>query len=279
MTSPVPNFVNTVATGGVSTQTFINVYLPRDPTPYDINYQVQKRWVNTESLQEFILLNFFTQSGTTLANWEKISSGSLTTEKLEGNSGGPVSPDGNLTIQVKGDGTSINVVGLPSSNSLTANVILPGTSNSLLLGNVSSISGIAPGTSGQLLQCNGLSSPPSWVNAPQTGLNWSQVNTTTQTIAVQSGYLANNASQVVFTLPSTATQFSIIFIQGYGAGGWKIAQNASQQIIYGSSQTTVGITGYLESTNQYDCIQLMAAVGGSSTVWIAQSSIGNLTVV
>lgn len=277
MTYPTANSVYSQATGNTSTVNLINVFEPRDPTPYDTSYQVQKRWVNTLTLQEFILVSFVTTAGTTLASWKKLSSGSSTTEKLQGNSGDPVSPDSNLTIQVKGDGTSINVIGAPLSNSLTANVILPSDDNSVLIGNTSSISGVAPGSAGQLLQCNGATLPPSWVT-PTQALSWNDVTTTTQSMLAQNGYLANNATQVVFTLPSTAPQFSIIAIQGYGAGGWKIEQNANQQIIFGLSQTTSGVTGYIESTNRYDCIQLIAATSGTNTIWLAQSVIGNLTV-
>jgi hypothetical protein len=278
MNYPTANNVYTQSTGTTSTSNLINVFEPRDPTPYDTNYQVQKRWVNTATLQEFILVNFSTQASVTLANWKKLSSGGLTTEKLQGNSGGVVSPDSNLVIQVKGDATSINIVGSPTTNTLTANVILPSQDNSVLIGNISSISGVAPGSSGQLLQCNGATLPPSWVTPTQSGLSWNEVTTTTQALAAQNGYLANNAAQVVFTLPSTASQFSIIAIQGYGSGGWKIEQNANQQLIFGSSQSSVGVTGYIESTNRYDCIQLIAAVGGANTVWIAQSVIGNITL-
>lgn len=279
MNTPTANFNYSLASGGNSNIHTINVFEPRDPTPYDTNYQVQKRWINTLTLQEFILISFVTTSGITLAQWKKISSGASTAEKLQGNSGGPIAPDSNLIIQVKGDASTINIVGNPSTNTLTANVILPSADNSVLVGNISSITGVAPGSPGQLLQCNGTTLPPSWVTPTQGGLTWNDVTAITQATAVQNGYLANNAAQVVFTLPSTATQFSIIAVQGYGAGGWKIEQNASQQIIFGSSQSTAGVTGYIESTNRYDCIQLIAAVGGANTIWVAQSVIGNITVL
>jgi len=279
MIYPTANSNYSLGTGSNSNSNLINVFEPRDPTSYDTSYQVQKRWINTLTLREFILLSFVTQAGVTLAQWEKISSGTSTTEKLEGNSGGPISPDSNLTIQVKGDSSSINIVGNPNTNTLIANVILPSNDNSVLIGSISSITGLAPGSSGQLLQCNGTTLPPSWVTPPQGGLTWNEVTTTTQSLAAQNGYLANNAAQVVFTLPSTAPQFSIISVQGYGAGGWKIEQNANQQIIFGTSQTAAGVAGYLESTSRYDAVQILAAEGGSSTKWVVMTTIGNLTLV
>jgi hypothetical protein len=48
--------------------------------------------------------------------------------------------------------------------------------------------------------------------------------------SVDTLYIANNASRVVFTLPSTVAIGTILEVVGKGAGGWKIAQNASQLI-------------------------------------------------
>ncbi len=109
-------------------------------------------------------------------------------------------------------------------------------------------------------------------------ISWVNVTGITQAMAVNTGYLANNVALVTFTLPATAVQFSTIEVVGHGAGGWLIAQNAGQQIIFGNTATTVGVTGSLASTNANDCVQFIASVGGASTVWTVQSSVGNLTV-
>jgi len=109
-------------------------------------------------------------------------------------------------------------------------------------------------------------------------ISWVNVTGITQAMAVNTGYLANNVALVTFTLPATAVQFSTIEVVGHGAGGWKISQNAGQQIIFGNTATTVGVTGSLASTNANDCVQFIASVGGASTVWTVQSSVGNLTV-
>lgn len=111
------------------------------------------------------------------------------------------------------------------------------------------------------------------------GLTWTDVTGTTQAMAVNNGYLADNAGLVTLTLPASAVQFSIIEVKGYGAGGWKIAQNASQQIRFGSATaTTAGVTGFLASTNLNDGVRLIASVGGASTIWTVLSSIGNITI-
>ena len=65
---------------------------------------------------------------------------------------------------------------------------------------------------------------------------------------------------------------------GKGSGGWLIAQNANQQINYGSSPTTVGVGGSLASTNQWDSVTLRL-IDATGNIWSVQDSIGNLTVV
>ena len=118
------------------------------------------------------------------------------------------------------------------------------------------------------------------INATGGGVTWFDVTGTSASMAVNSGYLADNAGLVTLTLPATAVQFSILSIAGYGAGGWTIAQNANQSIQFGSAAaTTAGITGSLSSTNRYDCVNLLAVVGGASTVWLVLNSVGNLTIV
>lgn len=118
------------------------------------------------------------------------------------------------------------------------------------------------------------------VAATGGGVTWTDVTGTSASMAVNNGYLADNAGLVTLTLPATATQFSVLKIKGYGAGGWTIAQNASQQIRFGSATaTTAGVSGSLASTNLNDGVELLATVGGASTIWTVTSSVGNITIV
>jgi hypothetical protein len=118
------------------------------------------------------------------------------------------------------------------------------------------------------------------IAATSGGLTWNDVTGTSASMAINNGYLADNAGLVTLTLPATATQFSILEVKGYGAGGWVIAQNANQQIRFGSATaTTSGIGGSLASTNFNDGVRLIAAVGGASTIWTVLSSVGNITIV
>jgi len=109
------------------------------------------------------------------------------------------------------------------------------------------------------------------------GMSWVDVTGTTQAMAIHTSYTANNAGLVTLTLPATSAYGSTVTVCGKGAGGWKIAQNAGNTIIMGSSTSTPGVGGSVASTNQYDVITLVCTVLDS--VWTAQSSIGNLTIV
>lgn len=101
------------------------------------------------------------------------------------------------------------------------------------------------------------------------------VSGTSQSAAVNNGYITNNAGLCTVTLPSTATVGQLVQVSGQGAGGWKIAQNASQLIIFNSNVTTTGTGGSLASTLTNDNVILMCTV--SNTTWLVISSQGNIT--
>lgn len=114
--------------------------------------------------------------------------------------------------------------------------------------------------------------------AGATGFAWTTA-TADVTISANTGYVtkhATPATELVYTLPATGTVGDVFRIVGYTAGGWKIAQNAGQQIFFGSSATTIGATGYLEFTNAKDCVELVCVT--TDTEWCVTSSIGNITV-
>ncbi len=113
-----------------------------------------------------------------------------------------------------------------------------------------------------------------------TGIvTWSEVTGTSQAMSVDNGYIVNNASLVTLTLPATATIGQTLEVLWKGAGGWKIAQNASQQIRIGILTSTSGTGGSIASSNSGDCIRLKCIVAGASTIWEAASGWGNITVV
>ena len=131
------------------------------------------------------------------------------------------------------------------------------------------------GASGQFLQTDG-AGVTTWATASGGGggITWTEVTGTTQTMAVDNAYIANNASQVVFTLPSTAAVGKVVRVSGKGAGGWKIAQNASGIIHFGNVDTTIGTGGYIQSTHKRDSVELVCVVANNE--WNVISSVGNI---
>jgi hypothetical protein len=114
---------------------------------------------------------------------------------------------------------------------------------------------------------------PAWSAITGGGTTWSTVTGTSQSMAVNSGYVANNAGVVTMTLPTTAAVGDVIYVTGLGTGGWSIAQNASQLIHVGSLASTTGVGGSVSSTNQYDTIGIRCIVANTTwTVMEAQTS-------
>lgn len=109
------------------------------------------------------------------------------------------------------------------------------------------------------------------------GIGWNHITGTSAQMSAEAGYIADNSGLVTLTLPATAALGSIIYVQGLGAGGWKVAQNAGQIIHVGSTASTSGATGFIASTNQYDSITLLCVVANSTYALLGGAQ-GNITV-
>lgn len=106
---------------------------------------------------------------------------------------------------------------------------------------------------------------------------WNNTTGTTQAMAVNTGYVSNNAALSTFTLPASATVGQRVAVKGAGAGGWLLAQNAGQTVHLGTSTTTAGTGGSIASTNQYDYLELICIT--ANTTWSNLGFTGNQTVV
>lgn len=116
-----------------------------------------------------------------------------------------------------------------------------------------------------------------WQPLPFTPIPATNVTGTTQALAINNRYYANNAALVTLTLPTTAAIGSTIQVRGVGTGGWRVAQNASQQIHFGNLSSTAGTSGRLDSTHRRDCVDLECVVANNE--WQVVNSIGNIDVV
>lgn len=94
-------------------------------------------------------------------------------------------------------------------------------------------------------------------------LSWVEVTGTTQAMAVNTGYIANNASIVTFTAPATWAIGDALAIIGKGAGGWGMMFNSGQLARIGSMATTA-TTGSLASSNRYDSVNFIATTANTT---------------
>lgn len=98
---------------------FVVQFESRDPGIYDIQYPIQKMWLNTATDNFWFLRNFTTASGSTYANWIPITS-IVVTESLTTDDGAEVPPNP-ITgeINLFGDHTYIRTAGDPATNTVT----------------------------------------------------------------------------------------------------------------------------------------------------------------
>lgn len=115
------------------------------------------------------------------------------------------------------------------------------------------------------------------ISASAVGPSWTVVTGTSQALAVNNNYIANNAGLITMTLPATATVGDTIKIVGKGAGKFRVAQNAGQKIEYGQQTTTTGITGRIDAEDAKDTIEIVCTE--TDVEFTMVNSIGNLTVV
>lgn len=160
-----------------------------------------------------------------------------------------------------------------ASNGITSQLL---TNGQLAIGNTGNDPTAATLTAGTGVSIsNGAGSIT--INAAGGGLTWSVVTGTTQSAAVNNGYIANNAGQVTVTLPAVSAVGDCVAVTGINnATGWKIAQNAGNQIFFGTSSTTAGAGGSLTSTQTRDSVFLLCT--SANTNWQVLNSIGSITV-
>jgi len=218
----------------------------------------------------------FTGSSNTLTLTVDGAKGDI--ETLTGNVGDPVVSDDNGNIDIVGiDGVSVS--GL--DNTLTISVeggqgdvesLTPDVGDPVVAddnGNIDIVGGSGVTTVGTL---NTLT-----ININISDIPWTEVNTETQIMEINNGYIANNSNLVTLTLPSSSSVGDIIKIDGKGSGGWLIAQNAGQTVHFLNYDTTIGITGSLASTNRYSNVTYRCIEENND--WTVESVVGNLVVI
>lgn len=178
-----------------------------------------------------------------------------------------------------------NVQGLATANSATLYTNTSGvpawtaslTDLQILLGQTASDPVVATITAGSNMTITYLAGNLTFDSTGGSSFTWNTETTTPINMVSGNGYIANSGSQIVFNLPAVSSVGDEIKIVGKGAGGWKVAQAASQLIHVGSSVSTTGATGYIESTDQYDVVSIVCIT--ANTEWsLTAGPQGNITV-
>jgi hypothetical protein len=111
------NFLDASTVGRTSSNPFVDEFQARDPTTADIQYPIQKKWLNTTTNALWELKNFNSNSGITTANWVLISNSGATLETLTTDDAVVVPPTNN-NINVFGDGV-ITTTGNSGTSTVT----------------------------------------------------------------------------------------------------------------------------------------------------------------
>jgi hypothetical protein len=88
-----------------------------------------------------------------------------------------------------------------------------------------------------------------------TALNWVVTNASL-TAEPDTGYLATSTEEVVVTLPPNAEPGDVVRVEGWGSGGWKVAQNANQ--------TMQTLPGTIWTAHQTDAARRWQGVASSA---------------
>ena len=174
-------------------------------------------------------------------------------------------------------GTGVILTGVAGADPAWTTATYPATAaigTILIASGANVITTLAPDTAGYVLTDGGAGVAPSW--QANADMAWNTEAGATVAMAVNNAYINQAAGLTTFTLPAAAAVGSLITVCGQGAGGFKIAQNAAQEIQVGDSVSTNGIGGYIASTNQYDVVSLVCRETDST--WQAISFIGILDV-
>lgn len=246
------------------------------PTSSDYkSFQLFDIWIDTSSSDAYIMVDRTASFGT----WVRIGGTGGPAETLEGNTGGPVSPDGTNNINIIGT-APLTVTGNPGTNTLTI------TSEGSLADEFVTDGGTAIPAAGILNVVGGVGATTSGagntitINTSSPQFAWNEVLVAGPTaMSAHNGYVANTTSPTLcqLTLPAVAAFGDTIEISGEGTGGWQLLQNAGQTVHFVSQDTTTGAGGSISSTQDRDAIRLLCVT--ANTDWNVLSAAGNLTIV
>lgn len=154
-------------------------------------------------------------------------------------------------------------------------VFTNGSSKLTSLGYTDALNTLLPnqfGNAGKFLASDGVNA----VWRENSSIHIEVVSSPTAQLTPNSMVVMNYPVPSDLTLPLTANVGESIEIVGGVAGGWRILQNTGQQIFVGDRDSTMGVSGYVESTHYGDCIKLVCI--SQNVGWRAVTSTGNLNI-
>jgi len=294
MTTPTPQTAYVTASGTITTDPFLTIIAARDPNNGDINHFVGKRWVNSLTIHEWILIGFNSSNGIVTPNWQPLSSSS-TVESFVTNVAGPVDPNGSNQILVNAstttytDGTTANTLKTELQGTLNdifvgAGALTPATqiataNNGVLITSTTGVPSILPnGTTGQVLTAT-TGSPPSWSSSagdvlsitatapltanaasgtPETGAV--TVALTTPLVGTYGGTGVNNGAKTI-NLGSPTSGY-VLTSDGSGNGTWQ-ANPGSTGFASVNIQVISSTGTYTPTSNMVYCIAECIGGGGA----------------
>ncbi len=112
------------------------------------------------------------------------------------------------------------------------------------------------------------------ISGAGSGYSWTEVTGTSQSMAVNNGYIANNAGLVTLTLPASSVIGDTVIAQGKGTGLFKIVTNGGQTIRFGNTSSTTGI----QALSQWNSVELLCIT--ATTEWaVLTGTQGNFTLL
>ncbi len=245
---------------------------------------------NTETVQLTGLTNHAVLVGAGTATITKIGPTATTGQVLQNNAAADPTystatyPSTTTINQILYSSSTNTVTGLATANQgvLTTGgtgtpvITALATNGQLIIGSTAGVPAAATLTAGTGITVTNASNSITIAQTNPSGFPWTDVTGATQTLAVNNGYVTDHAN-VTYTLPATAALGDTMKIVGK-LGITTVAQNANQQIIMSSADSTVGVAGSIAGTDEADCVELICTTAGASTVWTASNFVGNWTV-
>lgn len=138
---------------------------------------------------------------------------------------------------------------------------------------------LTPGTGITISNGNGVSGNPT-ITATGGGLAWVDQTTASVTMATNTGYTADDGSNLItFTLPTSANLGDVCVIQGKASGLYTIVYTTGQSIVFGSTTSTT-TSGSVSSNKASDQIMLRCSTASiTAPVFTVSNSQGTFSVI